>query len=284
MTSRYQEVRTSLHQNSYLNWALIATVVLIVAISVLSIIPPLISNNLANFWLFSKPQMLLITVLTLTLVTLAGLAHQRRYLNSLRQEFSRSRIAEREQARRHTARVYALLNVSRMMVSQNDLETVFKSVAEMCVDVFGCDQSSLMLFDADSGELGVRAVGGGAVDPDILGASQKIGEGVAGWVAQNRKPLLLTRTDAPAAHPGLKLTNENITSAMVVPIILRDELVGVLNVSGRTTGIDFDDDDLHALMVFAENVGTCIRHTEQAEWMRATIRHLQSKADAATNV
>jgi hypothetical protein len=31
--------------------------------------------------------------------------------------------------------------------------------------------------------------------------------------------------------------------------------------------------------VFAENVGAAIRHTEQTEWMRATIRKLQSQKD-----
>jgi GAF domain-containing protein len=66
---------------------------------------------------------------------------------------------------------------------------------------------------------------------------------------------------------------------MVVPVILRGELVGVINVSTRSPDINFDDDDLRALQVFAENVGAAIRHTEQTEWMRATIRKLQSQKD-----
>ncbi len=62
---------------------------------------------------------------------------------------------------------------------------------------------------------------------------------------------------------------------MVVPIVLRDELVGVLNVSSQSEEVDYDEEDVRALEVFAENVGTCIRHTQQADWMRQTIHKLQ---------
>jgi GAF domain-containing protein len=66
---------------------------------------------------------------------------------------------------------------------------------------------------------------------------------------------------------------------MVVPVILRDELVGVINVSSRSRGVEFDQDDIRALQAFAENVGAAIRHTEQADWMRATIRKLQGQRE-----
>ena len=67
---------------------------------------------------------------------------------------------------------------------------------------------------------------------------------------------------------------------MVVPIILRDELVGVLNVSSRSHKVNYDKTDLKALEVFAENVGSCIRHTEQATWMRQTVQKLQQSLKA----
>ncbi|MCK5620290.1 MAG: GAF domain-containing protein, partial [Candidatus Krumholzibacteria bacterium] len=58
----------------------------------------------------------------------------------------------------------------------------------------------------------------------------------------------------------------------VVPVLLRDELVGVLNIRSRDLKSRYTDDDLQALMVFAENVGTVIRHSEHVEWMRKTIQ------------
>jgi len=53
----------------------------------------------------------------------------------------------------------------------------------------------------------------------------------------------------------------------------------VINVSSRNGQVEFDHDDVRALQAFAENVGAAIRHAEQAEWMRATIRKLQGQRD-----
>ena len=66
-----------------------------------------------------------------------------------------------------------------------------------------------------------------------------------------------------------------LTAAMVVPIMVRDELVGVLNISSRAPNTTYAEEDMRALEVFAENAGTCIRQAERAEWMRQTIERMQ---------
>jgi len=270
-------VQVSIHRGSYMNWSLIAIVVMLTLVSIVSVLPPVLSSRLSSVWLFSKPQMLVIVGLSLTLLLLAGLAHQSRYLHALRAQFAIVQQNERMRSERHTARLYALLNMGRVMVTQSDLQTVFDSITKLCCDAFGCDQASLMLFDAESNMLEVRAVSGKHVAEGMLGTRQPVGKGIAGWVAQKREPLLIT--PSAASIPGLELKKKELTAAMVVPVILRDELVGVINVSARTPNIDFDHDDVHALQAFAENVGAAIRHAEQAEWMRATIRKLQGQKD-----
>jgi GAF domain-containing protein len=167
--------------------------------------------------------------------------------------------------------------MGRVMVTQSDLQTVFDSITKLCCDAFGCDQASLMVFDAQADVLEVRAVSGKNVPEGMLGTRQPIGKGIAGWVAQKREPLLLTPSMAPIS--GLEFRKKDLAAAMVVPVILRDELVGVINVSARPPHVEFDHDDVRALQAFAENVGAAIRHAEQAEWMRATIRKLQGQKE-----
>ena len=101
-------------------------------------------------------------------------------------------------------------------------------------------------------------------------------------MAQKREPLLLSPSSTPIA--GIELRKKEMNAAMVVPVILRDELVGVINVSSRHGQVEFDHDDVRALQAFAENVGAAIRHAEQAEWMRATIRKLQGQRDHQSGV
>lgn len=270
-------VHVRIKHSSYVNWSLIAIVSMLVLVSIVSVLPPVLSSHLSAIWIFSKPQMLVIVGLSLTLVLLAGLAHQMRYLRALRAQFELVQSSERERSERQTARLYALLNMGRVMVTQSDLQTVFDSITKLCCDAFGCDQASLMLFDAQADVLEVRAVSGKNVPEGIIGTRQPIGKGIAGWVAQKREPLLLTPSMAPIA--GLEFRKKDLAAAMVVPVILRDELVGVINVSARPPHVEFDHDDVRALQAFAENVGAAIRHAEQAEWMRATIRKLQGQKE-----
>jgi len=268
-------VDKKINRGEYVNWALIGTVALLTLVSSASVLPPVLSDRISTFWLFSKSEMMIIVGLSLTLILLAGLAHQQRYLSALRRQFEESQRAEKERAEKHTSRLYALMNVGRVMVAQNDLQSVFDSIVKLCIDVFNCDMASLMLHEADNATLVVRAVHGKNIPDGILGARQPIGSGVSGIVANKREPILLRPGVENPDLRGLELKKKDLSSAMVVPIILRDELVGVINVSARGERVSFDDDDVRALQAFAENVGAAIRHTEQAEWMRATIHKLQ---------
>ena len=272
-------VQVSINRGSYMNWSLIAIVVMLTVVSLVSVLPPVLSSHLRAIWLFSNAQMLVIVGLSLTLLLLAGLAHQMRYLRALRNQFEIVQKNEREHAERHTGRLYALLNMGRVMATQSDLQMVFDSITKLCIDAFGCDQASLMVFDKEADVLEVRAVCGKNVPEGVLGTRQPIGKGIAGWVAQKREPLLLTPSSTPIA--GLELRRKDTASAMVMPIILRDELVGVINVTSRTPGHEFDTDDVRALQAFAENIGASVRHAEQADWMRATIRKLQEREQRA---
>jgi transcriptional regulator with GAF, ATPase, and Fis domain len=267
-------VEIRINRSSYVNWSLIVIVVLLLAVSLVSVLPPVLNSRLSSFWIFSKPQMLVITGLALTLLLLAGLAHQMRYMKVLREQFEQVRENEREVSERHTARLYALLNLGHVMVTQSDLQTVFNSITKLCCDAFACDQASLMLLDVNANELEVCAVSGKNVPDGVLGNRQPMGKGIAGWVAQRREPLLLTPSLPPIQ--GLELRKKDVRAAMVVPVILRDELVGVINVSSRAPEFEFDTNDVRALQAFAANVGAAVRYARQTDVMRATIRKLQS--------
>src|SRR5262245_47947176 len=170
--TKQQQVRASIHHSSYTNWFMIAMVAMLTLVSVATVLPPMLSERVAGIWFFSKPQMLLIAGLTLAMILLAGLAHQRRYLITLRRQFESIQRVERERAERQAARTYALLNMSKVMVEQNDLQTVFDAITRICVDAFACDKSSLMVYDRESNCLVVRAVCGDSIPKDMLGTRQ----------------------------------------------------------------------------------------------------------------
>jgi GAF domain-containing protein len=158
---------------------------------------------------------------------------------------------------------------------------VFDGIAKVCLEIFEGEKASLMLVVPKTGQLEVQsAVGYGK--KNIIGERKKIGEGVAGWVAQNREPVMLVNPSDKSKYPGLKFEPRTISAAMVVPIMLNDKLIGVLNLSSRSPRAFFEEQDLRVFQTFAENVATWIHHTLQTRKMVERINELERSQGAGS--
>jgi len=264
-------------------WSLLAGICVVSTLGLAAVVLPLVEQRLDDPWPWQHTQRLLLLAFPFTVsAAILYLSAQRRRAAAMHAELLRQRERDAERARRQSARLTALLNVSHIMGSEVSLPNVFDAVTKLCREAFACDQVSLMLVDGDTQELVVRSASGHRDPAKLLGRRQKLGEGIAGRVAADGKPVLLgPGTPDPACFQALRRQPQPLSAAMVVPIRVRDELVGVMNVASQAATASFDDEDLQALLVFAENVGACIRHTEQAEWMRQLIRR-GSGVNAAT--
>jgi GAF domain-containing protein len=162
-----------------------------------------------------------------------------------------------------------------MVGHRTDLDSIFAGITTTCVASFDADSVSLMLFEKDTEELVVRAAAGPQANTGIVGKRNELGEGLAGWAARRREPVLLSSEEDAGRYPGVKLRDSTINASMVVPIVVRDELVGVINVNSRNEEIRYNYEDLRTLEVFAENAGSCIRHVEQVSWLRTMVEQLR---------
>ena len=257
------------------NWALMAGAFVATTVGMSVIIANLLPARMMNPWPWVRTDLaLVISVLFLVLTLVFYLTVERRNIDRYQRQFIQLNNDLHERARR---RLFALLDMSRVLAMQGDSQSVFDCITKSCVETFECDQSSLMLFNAERQMLIVCSAYGHKDTSRILGQEQPIGEGIAGWAAKHERPLIIGRGDTLAENPGLKLSAKHLSAAIVVPIILRDELVGVVNISSRVPNVSYDEDDMRALMIFAENAGTCIRNAERAQWMRTTIESLRAQ-------
>jgi uncharacterized protein YigA (DUF484 family) len=235
---------------------------------------PVLEARVDAPWPWQPTQRLLLFAFPVTVaVALVHLALQQRRAAAMQRELVRSRETATERAQRQNARLAALLDVSRIMGAETGLQNVFDAVTATCRDAFECDQVTLMLLERDGGELVIRSACGGKDPARLLGTRWAVGQGIAGVVAQRGTPLVLGRERPDTGEfPGWEQHERIPSAAMVVPIQVRDERVGVLNATSYEPGRVYDDEDLQSLQVFAANVGACIRHAEQAEWMRQLIQ------------
>jgi len=116
-------------------------------------------------------------------------------------------------------------------------------VAWLCTE-FGIDRCSLMTLDESREALEISAQCGlaaGVADRVRV----RIGQGVAGWVAHNRKPLLVRMRSQADITPEDQSGTYNSPSFIAVPVVHNGRLFGVLNLSNKVggelfNGVDFD--------------------------------------------
>jgi len=256
------------------NWLLLACSGVVTIAGLVAGTLPLVRAGGLTSWPWRSTETALLVALSVAVAALvAYLTRQQRALSALQAELADVRDAAVARMRRHCDRLRALLDVSRSMGAETDVEAIFDRITMTCMKTFGCEQVSLMTLDASvtPPELLVRSAAGHANLGAVLGSRRKLGEGIAGYAAERREARIL----GPVAAGSDRGSQPALTASMVVPIEVRGELVGVLNIGTRKTDVVFDEEDLRALQVFAGNAGASIRHAEQTTWMRQTIATLQ---------
>ena len=126
----------------------------------------------------------------------------------------------------------ALRRIGEAMGSLFDLEEMLRAVAGVAVQVTGTDSSQVYLFNDVKDTLVLRAVDAGS-EADLVGKVRlKVGEGLAGWVAQHKEAVAVERD---AYHdkrfklvPGLE--EDKYESMLSAPLIYHTEIIGVINV------------------------------------------------------
>lgn len=109
-----------------------------------------------------------------------------------------------------------------------DREGLLRWLLGLATRSTGASSGSIMLFDSRSDELYV-AFAYGLSQHTVHRSRVRLGEGVAGSVAQSRKPVFITDNK----HPGARRDRSAISEAICAPIVWEGNLLGVLNISAN---------------------------------------------------
>lgn len=126
-----------------------------------------------------------------------------------------------------------------------DRTRLLKFLLDVAVETTGASNGSIMLYSSEAKELFI-AHATGLSERVVKNTRQKLGEGISGAVAAERKGKLI-RQAAVGRSYSTQLDRVNIASACSVPLLDGDNLLGVLNVSSTQDGRELGMDDLHTL-------------------------------------
>jgi two-component system NtrC family sensor kinase len=174
-------------------------------------------------------------------------------------------IAGERRAARSRDRVAALrpaVRVGERLLGELDLPRLQDQIIETVRAELGADRASLMLIEEGGASLRIAACSG--LPPHIqVGHRVPMGTSLAGTVAARRQPF---RIDAdgevtpPAANLRGELFEDQITSALCVPVLAGQRVLGVLNAAKVHDSPPFSEADQELLMLLAAQAAIAIEN------------------------
>jgi two-component system, NtrC family, sensor histidine kinase KinB len=161
------------------------------------------------------------------------------------------------------ARTMAIMaETTRMIVSSLDLDEVLMQVLGRVVMLLGVEAGSIALQEESTKELVFRAAVGPQADK-VKGLRLEGGQGVAGWVAQNGRALVVPNTSLDPRFDARvdQLTGYSTHAVIGVPIQLRDKTLGVLEVINPRRG-SFSPQSLQVLEYITGMAASAISHAQ----------------------
>ena len=167
----------------------------------------------------------------------------------------------------------SLFEVGTAINMRLKLDGIIKIVVRRLPNCLSADRASLMMIDEATGQLECKAVWGYG---SHLAAHHKspIGQGIAGWVAANGRPLLLNGHELGRFSQFVK-SEIDIASAMCVPIQIKNVTIGVLSVTRIRSKERFSRKHLALLRSFAGNIAGAIRKAHLYEEVKSRKTELE---------
>lgn len=167
---------------------------------------------------------------------------------------------------------------------KNELKDFLSLGLDRCLKATNASSGSVFLFDNEKDELVLEVVKtkNGSFPQQV---TEKLGERVVGRVALERKPILVENVDQdPRLQEIQKYEHYKTKSFLSVPLEISGSLIGVVNITDKTTGEAFNSNDLKDVLNISKYFSnTLYRVKEYLQRQRNTIDNLNKQIKELKN-
>ncbi len=155
----------------------------------------------------------------------------------------------------------AVSKISKAITSDLYLEDILKLIVTVTANVMEAKICSLWLLDESRQELKLRATQ--ALSQEYLKErSIKVGEGIVGLVAKEKKPLVILNVQKDRRFKEKELAKkENLVSMISVPMMVKKKVIGVINCYTNIP-YKFKKSEIELLSTVANQAAVAIENTE----------------------
>jgi two-component system, NtrC family, sensor kinase len=153
----------------------------------------------------------------------------------------------------------ALIEISRLLVSTGSKDLLLSEILSVTKEVMNVEASSLILYDRERDDMAFYMSKGPGSD-EISQIRLAKGEGIAGWVFLNKEPVISDDTSKDErfcrkVDDSMQYTSKNL---MCVPILVGNEIIGVMEAVNKKDGGRFRESDLRLFESIANHAGESI--------------------------
>ncbi len=174
--------------------------------------------------------------------------------------------------------------ISQVIGSELENESLLKKIISETATLLKAKTVSLMLKDSEGSLVIKHALG---LSSEVIKKTRvRPGEGIAGWVAEEGKPILV-RDVRKIKRSRSDNTNYQSDSLLCAPLTIKGDVMGILNVTNRDEGGSFDERDLFLLTILGNHAAIAIENARLYGAIREnyfnTIKALVNAVEAKDN-
>ena len=166
---------------------------------------------------------------------------------------------EQTQIETRVARLERLIEISRSLSSTLSLRPLLQSIVVAAQELTETEACSILLVDRKSGQLHFTAA---TNLPGVRSIIVPVEGSVAGWVAKTGKPLVVPDARKDPRFYGKADEQSTITtrSIIAVPLIARENVIGVLEAINKKDGAEFTNEDVEMLTVMSGQAAVAVQN------------------------
>ncbi|HSM94177.1 MAG TPA: sensor domain-containing diguanylate cyclase [Anaeromyxobacteraceae bacterium] len=163
----------------------------------------------------------------------------------------------------------ALNDIGRALTSTLDLPEVLRLVMARAQDLVKASRFSLLLIDDAASELRFEVASGPGSDR-LASLRLPVGEGLAGWVARERQPVLVQDAARdPRFAPQYDAATGQVTGSLIaVPLVSKGRALGVIEVVSGRGERELTPEDLATVQALADHAAIAIENAQAFERIR----------------
>jgi GAF domain-containing protein len=164
-------------------------------------------------------------------------------------------------------RLAVIQQIGGTIPSSMNEQLVYQRIVDRTAELVDAEAAALLLLNQAKGILHIRGANGpsGTI---LRGSTIPLGRGIAGWVAQEGRPLFLADI---YQHPRLDLAYDQLTgfhpprAMLIAPLKKGESILGVIQALNKIGQEAFDEEDIQWFLFGAAQVSMALGNTDRMQ-------------------